>query len=53
MIINHWLAFGIIVLFILYKIHRSADEDDMGLHSALWIIVLLAFIPIWGGIFWW
>jgi hypothetical protein len=53
-----WLIFIGVVLFLLYKIHKSSNESGGSYYSfdfetPLWSIVLIAFILIWGGIFWW
>jgi hypothetical protein len=53
-----WIIFIGVVLFLLYKIHKSSNESGGSYYSfdfetPLWSIVLIAFILIWGGIFWW
>jgi hypothetical protein len=52
-----WLIFIGVVIFLLYKIHKSSNSGggdySFDFETPLWSIVLIAFILIWGGIFWW
>jgi hypothetical protein len=53
-----WLIFIGVVLFLLYKIRKSSKENSGGdyrfdFETPFWLIILIAFILIWGGIFWW
>lgn len=53
-----WLIFIGVVLFLLYKIRESSNESGGSYYSfdfetPFWSIILIAFILIWGGIFWW
>lgn len=53
-----WPIFIGVVLFLLYKIRKSANESRGGyinfdIETPFWLIILIAFILIWGGIFWW
>jgi hypothetical protein len=52
-----WLIFIGVVLFLLYKIRKSSNEGggdySIDLETPFWLIILIAFILIWGGIFWW
>lgn len=52
-----WIAFTIIVAVLVIGIVKSANEPrgDYGfdITSPFLLIILIAFILIWGGIFWW
>jgi hypothetical protein len=52
-----WLIFIGVVLFLLYKIRKSSNESggdySFDIETPFWSIILIAFILIWGGIFWW
>jgi hypothetical protein len=53
-----WLIFIGVVLFLLYKIRKSSNENrggyiNLDIETPFWLIILIAFILIWGGIFWW
>ena len=52
-----WIIFSIIVVFLLYKIlfgyKQTGGYINIDFETPLWIIALLFFIGIWGGIFWW
>jgi hypothetical protein len=53
-----WIIFIGVVLFLLYKIRESSNESGGSYYSfdfetSFWSIILIAFILIWGGIFWW
>jgi len=52
-----WIAFSIVVFILLVKIVQSSKEPihDYGVNltSFFLSIVLIIFILIWGGIFWW
>jgi hypothetical protein len=59
MITIHWnlIPFIIIVLLLLIKIRKSSGESkgDYGfdIETPFYVILLIAFVLIWGGIFWW
>jgi hypothetical protein len=52
-----WLIFIGVVLFLSYKIRKSSNEGggdySFDIETPFWSILLIAFILIWGGIFWW
>ena len=52
-----WLIFIIVVGGLSYKAYLSNKEPVSGygfdLETPLYIILLIAFILIWGGVFWW
>jgi K+-transporting ATPase A subunit len=55
----HWtwiLFFAVIVAGILRIRHNSSESSgdySFDLESPLIVILLIAFVLIWGGIFWW
>jgi K+-transporting ATPase A subunit len=52
-----WIIFTTIVILLLRKISVSSKEPtgDYGIdiETPIYIILLIAFILIWGGFFWW
>jgi K+-transporting ATPase A subunit len=52
-----WIIFTTIVILLLKKISVSSKEPtgDYGIdiETPFYIILLIAFILIWGGFFWW
>jgi len=52
-----WIIFTTIVILLLRKISVSSKEStgDYGIdiETPIYIILLIAFILIWGGFFWW
>lgn len=50
-----WLVFIPVVLILGYLSFRDDGSSGIGagLEKVLWLIALIAFILIWGGIFWW
>lgn len=52
-----WLVFGAIIgaiiLRLIYNENKIRGDYVFDLESPILIIVLIAFILIWGGIFWW
>ena len=52
----HWIVFSIVVILLLVGILRDkggGGSYSFDLETPLYIIFLIAFILIWGGIFWW
>ena len=52
-----WIIFSLVVIFLIgriwWKIKQPKIDYGFNLESPLLIIVLIAFVLIWGGIFWW
>ncbi len=52
----HWsyiLFFGVLT-FLIMKIFKSSKKSHfLNLETPFWVIILIAFILIYGGIFWW
>jgi hypothetical protein len=52
-----WIIFTTIVILLLRKISVSSKEStgDYGIdiETPIYIILLIAFVLIWGGFFWW
>jgi hypothetical protein len=52
-----WIIFTTIVILLLRKISVSSKEStgDYGIdiETPFYVILLIAFILIWGGFFWW
>ena len=50
-----WLVFIPVVLVLGYLVLRDDGSSGIGagLDKVLWLIALIAFVLIWGGIFWW
>lgn len=52
-----WIVFSTIVILLGLKIKKCANEHvpDYGINfePLLYSILLIAFVLIWGGIFWW
>ena len=53
----HWIVFSVVVILLLVGIFKESNvrTGDYGfnLMAPFLIIILIAFILIWGGIFWW
>lgn len=51
------VIFIVLIIFLLYmsfKSYGSGGTYDMsGFINIFWIIVTIAFVLIWGGVFWW
>lgn len=53
-----WLIFTVIILAIVVMIVKEkfgykGGDYSFDLATPLWIAILVTFILIWGGIFWW
>jgi hypothetical protein len=52
-----WVVFGIVAGFLVYKIWRENNygggDYNFDLVTPLYVILLIIFILLWGGIFWW
>jgi surface polysaccharide O-acyltransferase-like enzyme len=49
-----WLIFAIIIVFLIVAIVKNENEGgDYNFGSAFLVILLVCFIVIWGGFFWW
>jgi hypothetical protein len=53
-----WLIFIPVALILLYLTFKEPQRtggylDLSGLNNLLWGIVLVVFVLVWGGIFWW
>lgn len=52
----HWtdIIFVVVVLFLLYKTYNRNEEDYFSeVVQGFFGLMLILFIAIWGGIFWW
>lgn len=51
-----WLLFIPIMLFLLWRLTKDYGEEYSAygvFFNILWLLITLAFIGTWGGIFWW
>jgi hypothetical protein len=52
-----YVIFGLILGYLIIKIYKASKtpyiSDGMDLETLLWIIALIVFLILWGGIFWW
>jgi len=52
-----WIVFIFVIGFFLFKIISSNKESysdyNFNLEPLLYTILLIAYVLIWGGIFWW
>jgi len=50
-----WLIFIAIIAALLLGIfkERRAGDYDYDLMPVFWLIMVIVFVLIWGGIFWW
>jgi hypothetical protein len=52
-----YVIFGLILGYLIIKIYKSSKQStgDYGidLETPLWIVALIVFLILWGGIFWW
>lgn len=50
----NWIVFIIVVGYLINKIRLSRKESySIDFETPFWQIILIAYILIWGGIFWW
>lgn len=47
-----WIVFAAIVILIIVGM-ASMKDDRFGIGGMLLLFLLIAFVLIWGGIFWW
>lgn len=52
---DQWMIFIGILILLITRIFKRKETGDysMDLERNVWIIVTLAYILVWGGIFWW
>lgn len=53
-----WGVFVPVFITLVILIYRSKNDKHVGdysfdLETPFWVIILIAFTLIWGGIFWW
>lgn len=48
-----WIAFALISMAFIFGIWKVAQDEDIPLLTPVLLICYIAFILIWGGIFWW
>ena len=52
-----WIVFGIIIIILISAITKTSNEAggdySFDIITPILIIILIAFVLIWGGIFWW
>ena len=51
-----WVVFSAVVILLLYGIFRDKDTGGsygFDLETPLCAILLIAYVLVWGGIFWW
>lgn len=50
-----WIIFIVVIIFIIGRIWylKKTTYYDYALESLLLVMILIAFVLIWGGIFWW
>jgi hypothetical protein len=52
----NWIVFIIVVGYLIRKIlsnKGSGGDYSFDFETSFWPIILIAYILIWGGIFWW
>ena len=55
MIHYSWVIFSVIVVLLLIGIfkERRGGDYSFDLYTPFYMILLIAFVLVWGGIFWW
>ena len=51
-----WIVFAVVVLLLLigiFKEEKNSGDYSFNLMKPFFAIILIAFVLIWGGIFWW
>jgi hypothetical protein len=53
-----YVIFGAILMFFIVRIYKSSSTRFYGdysfdIETPFWVILLIIFLLIWGGIFWW